>query len=245
MKKIFLVCTIGAMAFISCKKSNSPTEAGSNKEYSIVFCNADQIFHEQYALGAVNPDGTGLKKIGPGLASFVSFSISDNGLQAVYLNRVINNQYITVSNLSTMTDYQFSDIERAGNPIISPDGAYIVYRIVDSLGFFVMNIDGSNNKYLAVQTNPMFMKWSSDSKGIIYASEYSMPRIPKTAYYIDKDGTNAPVEVQSPFMQYGIADLEYYSMNQFTRAGLSGVPDSVGFAPLQFNKQKKTKPGIS
>jgi hypothetical protein len=51
-----------------------------------------------------------------------------------------------MSDLLNMTDHQFSDIEMAANPIISPDGAYIVYRLNTVPDLYVMNSDGSNKK---------------------------------------------------------------------------------------------------
>jgi hypothetical protein len=238
MKKIIFFIIIGTLAFISCNSPNSSDNVQKPKEYSIIFNEVEKILGEQYALGVINPDGTGLQKFGPGLSSIYSFSVSDNGEKAVYLNRDINNPYITVSNLKNMTDTQFSDIERPGNSIISPNGEYIVYRVTDPSGLFVMNIDGSDRKNLTPSYTPIYYKWSSDSKGIIFASEQSTPSIPTMAYYIDKDGNNDPVEVENPFLQYGIQDLDYYDLTQFTRADLPSLPDSVGFTPSQFNKPK-------
>ena len=240
MNKISGVIIVVVMGFISCKNQNStdPTESISKKEYSIIFANANVLLNEQYALGIINSDGTGLKKIDAGVYDILSFSVTDDGLTAVYLNTSTTSPYITVLNTTNMTKYQISDTEKATFPTVSPNGAYIACKLFGEFGLNVMNIDGSNKKKLITQKSPNYFKWSSDSKGIIYAFDYSSSRSPKPAYYVDKDGINNPIELENPYVQYGIGDYEFYSLNQFTRVGLSNLTDSAGFLPIEFNKQK-------
>jgi hypothetical protein len=240
VNKLSVVIIIGIMGFISCKNQNStePTGSISKKEYSIIFGNANVLLNEQYALGIINSDGTGLKKIDAGVYDIYSFSVTDDGLTAVYLYTSTASPYITVSNITNMTKYQISDSEKAAFPTVSPNGAYIACKLFGEYGLNLMNIDGSNKKKIITQKSPNYFKWSSDSKGIIYAFDYSSSISPKPAYYVDKDGINNPVEVENPYVQYGIVDYEFYSLNQFTRAGLSNLTDSAGFLPIEFNKQK-------
>lgn len=236
MKKILFICFV-LTTFNSCSNQNSsdnPVEPDNVNEYSIIFNNTYTILGEQYALGIINSDGTGLKKVGAGLICR-EFSVSTDGSIAVYNSNTINSSFITISNLKDMTDYQLTEIGNTYSTRVSPNGKYISYKKYGESGIFIVNIDGSNIHNLAIQYN-LYYKWSPDSEGIVFSNEtYSNSTI---AYYIDKDGIHEPVETENPFVIYDSYELEFYNLSEFSRAGFSDLPDSVGISPYNFNKKR-------
>lgn len=78
------------------------------------------------------------------------------------------------SNHLTVADYL--DLERVGDPQISPDGSRVVYtrRWVDKLedkwesALWIINADGSRNRFLVKGSSP---RWSPDGSRILYLAE--------------------------------------------------------------------------
>lgn len=247
MKKY--LCPIFVLFFIIfCSDPNSSNENDTiETEYSIIFNQATVIFGEICALGIVNMDGT-TKKIGEGLYSPMRYSVSTDGSIAVYVtgSSGLAPFYITVSYIDNLTDTILINTKnKASRANISPDGKEIAFynnTSLDSLGIYIMNIDGTNIRQLLSLTDIGPIRnwdWTSDGKGIYY-EVFNIPGDEYTTYYIDKDGSNNPVEIESPIKTYGPDDLEYYSLDGFQRAGIPEdiEPDSLGFYPYQFNEQK-------
>ena len=75
-----------------------------------------------------------------------------------------------------LTNDHYFDLERISNPQISPDGARIVYirqqanKVEDrwDSSLWIMNADGSQNRFLAKGANP---RWSMDGKRILYIAD--------------------------------------------------------------------------
>ncbi len=92
-----------------------------------------------------------------------------------------------------LTNDHYFDFERVSNAQISPDGARIVYtrqeanKIEDrwESSLWIMNADGSQNRFLAKGSNP---RWSSDGKRVLYIAD-GEPRGPQIfVRWIDTDG---------------------------------------------------------
>lgn len=243
MKKL---CFLAFFIFVSCSDPGGPDNGV--KEYAILF-NTYSIANADYTIGLINSDSTDLVKIGQGLMNaYGAFSVSEDGNIIVYVTRNSSSSspLITVSNVDDLTNHVFTEIEGSLNPTISPNGNYIAYikppssfTPADSVGLYTMDVDGSNKKLIHPDPAGFQFKWKSDNSGIIYI--YTNDYINETgrAYFIDKDGASAPVEVESPFNRLGPEDLEYYDLDLFDRADISlehGL-DSVSFYPDQFNEQ--------
>ncbi|MBN2423978.1 MAG: hypothetical protein JXR46_05860 [Calditrichaceae bacterium] len=250
MKKLFIII-LGFFIIMACSDPGSSDNEGKTKEYSILLSNPNAIFNELNAFVIINRDGTGLKKIGHGL-EFIpgyGYSVSNDGSKIVYLIRseYSSSPKINVSDVKTQSDQILMNMEMALSPKVSPDGLYIAYMQnqaigipEDSTGLCVMKIDGSDIKVLLPQIFPNNFNWSADSKGIIYADGCSSTADPVPAYYIDKDGLNDPVEVENPCNYDDIEKPNYYSLQDFTRAGIPDIyePDSIYLYSSNFNKQK-------
>ena len=92
-----------------------------------------------------------------------------------------------------LTNDHYFDLERVSNPQISPDGARIVYtrqqanKIEDrwDSALWVMNADGSQNRFLTKGSNP---RWSADGKRILYIADGEPRGSQIFVRWIDTDG---------------------------------------------------------
>lgn len=242
MKHLLLSVIVFSVIF-SCSGPSSPKNSGDEiKDYSIIFNHHAYCYEHSCALAITDKEGN-TKHIGEGMApaSERTITFSDDGSKVLYLTRAYENgkSVVVLTDVDNLTD-TFLDLgDNAVDVKISPDGKYIAYFYAsygnsDSTGIYVMNVDQSNNhlliNYAQIQVYIDMWVWSEDSKGINY--EIFSPDL--QAYFIDKDGLEAPVEIDLFYVPYFYdpEDLIHFSLEGFDRAGLpDGVLDSLSFAP--------------
>ncbi|GMR12817.1 MAG: hypothetical protein BMS9Abin29_1010 [Gemmatimonadota bacterium] len=108
-----------------------------------------------------------------------------------------------------LTVGHYLDIERVGDPQISPDGSQVLYTrsYVDKMkdrfesGVWIMNADGTRNRFLVDGSSP---KWSPDGQRIAYLAEGSPEGAQIFVRWMDDEGaisqitheTNTPSNIK-------------------------------------------------
>ena len=100
---------------------------------------------------------------------------------------------------ATLQVKDFLDLERVDNPQISPDGRTVVYTrgFVDKVNdawdgaIWVMNVDGSKNRFLAKGGGPV---WSPDGTRIAYVASSDAPKGAQLfVRYMDAEGATSQI----------------------------------------------------
>lgn len=215
--------------FCACSNPSGSGNEDNNKEYAIIFNWANYILNEQCALAVINPDGSGLRKIGYGIDPPQWFHVSVDGKKVVYVA-----YNIIIADIDSATTTTIFTDGTGRFPKISPNGEYVVYQqyIGNEIGLCVIQVDGTNKKLIIPGIFPDYYDWSKDSKGIYYADwgglDYS------DFFYIDRDGIDNPVKVESPLNNTKIVN----ALSEFDQSNLtfSDDRDSVSLNPYQVNK---------
>lgn len=227
--KNFIICI--ALLFCACSNPSGSGNEDDIKNYAIIFNRANDVLGEPVALAVINSDGSGLKKIGTTIDSPQQYSVSDDGRKVVYASNDI-----IVADIETETQTMIPNEGKGRYPKISPNGAYIVYEQYsgNSIGINVINVDGTNRKLIIPDDIPLYFDWSADSKGIYFAywngSGYS------DFFYIDKDGINEPVKVETQTNYTKIM----YALSEFDQTALTFKDDrdSISFSSYQVNNTR-------
>jgi dipeptidyl aminopeptidase/acylaminoacyl peptidase len=109
-----------------------------------------------------------------------------------------------------LTVEKYLDFEQVGEPRLSPDGTQIIYsrRAVNKLedkfesSLWIMNADGSKNRFLATGGNPV---WSPDGTRIAYLAEGKPSGTQIFVRYMDAEGATSQVTTLSD----GPADIRW------------------------------------
>jgi hypothetical protein len=236
MKAIFgFIALLFICLQLNCASPNGPDapDDSADKTDKIVFTQPRLVIGQDYGLAVVNPDGSNLQMIGPNM-NVQSFSVSDDESILVFVNRTPSPPGEIYSLRMPHLALDALRVQGA-NPIISPDGqsvAFIVYEentVLGTRGLGIANPNGSNFRMLLQQTpTPVGpIKWSNDSKSIIY-------RFQGAFFSIASDGNSDPVmlNISDPF---NIEPVFEFSSDAFTGHRDIGVPDSLRFYPHEIS----------
>ncbi|MDW8396858.1 MAG: hypothetical protein RMM31_11515, partial [Anaerolineae bacterium] len=171
---------------------------------TIVFISGRDKQRQNYAIHAINPDGSNLRVLIPAEGNVMNLSprFSPDGKKiAFHTNRDGNMEvYVADADGRNLVNLTKSPTNEAA-PSWSPDGKQIVFASDrgGSYGIYLMDADGSNVRLVFDEPNVLDFRpsFSPDGKRILFAN-HPLPGVDAVLALVDLDGKNLRFITQPP-----------------------------------------------